>query len=186
MPSTTTLTITAPRSGAALLPDVKDHVEHLHTRAPFRASAVGGTTAAVTATVAPTFTAYATGMSFWIRFTSTPASGATLNINGKGAKALCRRDTAPIAAGDIQPGEYLVWYDGTRFLVMTISEVWAFRGVRAPQTTIVSNLSAAEGSKGTAASFGGTGSGEWRLESKRSLAALGKSTVYLCSIVRTR
>lgn len=185
MPATTSLNINAPRSGPQFLADVKDHVEHLHLRAPFRAVNTGGTSTALTASVTPTFTALVTSQRFLLKFTTTPASGATLNINALGAKKLARPDGVDIVKGDILPGWREVVYDGAKFLAVALDRIPTLLGYGSYQATI-STTTAAAGATGTAASFGGVGSGTWMLMSKKSLSALGKSTTYLCMLVRIR
>jgi hypothetical protein len=120
-PSTQVLTITAPRSGAAFLPDVKEHVENLHTRAPITLASVGGTASAFTATATPTPASLVDGMEFWFTPNATPNAGSTLNISGLGAKNLATPDGTNIAAGAMVSGSrYKLVYDGTKLRVQTV------------------------------------------------------------------
>jgi hypothetical protein len=119
-PSTQVLTITAPRSGAAFLPDVKEHVENLHARAPITLASVGGTASAFTATATPTPAALVDGMEFWFTPNATPSAGATLNISSLGAKNLATPDGTNITAGAMVSGSrYKLVYDGTKLRVQT-------------------------------------------------------------------
>lgn len=188
MPANQTLTITAPRSGANFLPAVKDHIESLWKVSTLRATSVGGTSAAITATVLPDFSALYEGMSFFITFPVAPASNATLNVSATGAKLLARADGSAILTGDVQASTYLVAYIGGRYRVLALAPIPRAGLPGAPQTTITrtSLMPYAVGAEAAASKFGGTGSGTWRLCSKTANKAFGYSDSIICLIVRIR
>ena len=70
----------------------------------------------ITATCAPSITAYAAGQSFKFTAAGANTGAVTLNINSLGAKAVTKEGATALAAGDIASGA-VVWvdYDGTRF-----------------------------------------------------------------------
>lgn len=83
----------------------------------------GGTADVITITLAPTVSAYATGME--IRFIASGANttNVTLNVDSIGAKAVTKHGTTALVAGDIKSGQIVkVTYDGTRFLLGTVSD----------------------------------------------------------------
>lgn len=86
------------------------------------AGAAGGTADALTLTLIPAPTAYATYQRYIFKASSTnTVSAATLNVNGLGAKALKRLvggTLRALAAGDITSGRiYEAIYDGTQFVL---------------------------------------------------------------------
>ena len=97
--------------------------------------------------------AYSDGNSYLVRFTNGNTTGATLNINGLGAKTLYRNNDGPLIGGDIVSGaEMLCVYNSTLNGFQTI-------GV-APNTLIayVTNVEATTITKGQVVyAFGGTG-----------------------------
>jgi len=75
-----------------------------------------GTADVITATGAPTITAYATGNSYYFTATGANTTNVTLNVDGLGAKAVTKNGSTALVAGDIPSGaEAHVVYDGTRF-----------------------------------------------------------------------
>lgn len=188
MPANQTLTITAPRSGASLLPALKDHIEALWRTSIFRATSVGGTAAAITATVLPDFSALVEGMSFLITFTSAPASNATLDVSSTGAKPIARSDGTRIVFGDVQAGTALVSYIGGVYRVMASAGTPLAGGVGATQITATrtSKMALALGAMAAASVFAGVGAGTWRLLSKTANKGLGYSDSIVCLIQRVR
>lgn len=76
-------------------------------------SVVGANT--ITATLAPTLTAYASGQSFVLIPASANSGAVTLNIDGLGAKSIVAGGSA-LSGGELVAGiPYLVTYDGTQF-----------------------------------------------------------------------
>lgn len=76
----------------------------------------------ITATAAPTLTAYAAGKTF--RFVSAGANtgAVTLNIDGVGARAITKLGSTALAAGDIPSGAAVEIYDdGTRFQLIGLA-----------------------------------------------------------------
>lgn len=74
----------------------------------------GGTANAITATLAPAITAYATGQTFSFKAASANTSTTTVNFNGVGAKTIKRADGSNLQANDIKSGALVtVQYDGT-------------------------------------------------------------------------
>lgn len=70
-------------------------------------------------TMSPALASYAAGNLFSFVVPNTNTTGATLNIDGLGAKALTRDGSTALVAGDLVAGnEVLVAYDGTRFQVL--------------------------------------------------------------------
>lgn len=105
----------------------------------------GGTANAVTLSLTPAITAYATGTV--IRFVSAAANtgAVTVNVNGVGAVALNKgAGTTPLAAGDIPSGHIVtITYDGTRFvLVGVVSAYGATLGVSATAAAARTTLGA--------------------------------------------
>ena len=119
----------------------------------------GGTTPHGTASGTDTYAvtisgaSYSDGNSYLVRFTNGNTSGATLNINGLGAKTLYRNNDGPLIGGDIVSGaEMLCIYNSTLDGFQTI-------GV-APNTLIayVTNVETTTITKGQVVyAFGGTG-----------------------------
>lgn len=188
MPANQTLTITAPRSGANLMTALKDHIESLWKVAVLRATSVGGTASAVTATVLPDFSALYEGMSFYITFPVAPVSGATLNVSATLAKPLCRADGTPIQTGDVQAATYQVTYKGGKYLVLALAPIAKAGLPGATQTTITrsSLMPYPVGTEAAASKFGGTGAGTWRLWSTKANKAFGYADSIICDIVRIR
>lgn len=188
MPTTQTLTITPPRSGADFLAQVKDHIEALWDKSVLRASAVGGRAAAVTATVTPDFSAISAGASFIITFPFALAAGATLDVSSTGAKPVVRADGVRITTGDVQPGMALVSYDGTSYRVLTSAGVPKAGCIGASQITATraSRMAHPVGFEAAARVFGGAGSGTWRLWSRTPNKGLGFADSINCLIVRVR
>jgi hypothetical protein len=72
-----------------------------------------------TATIAPTITAYTTGMRVWVKFTNANTGACTINFNGLGAKTMKNGDGTDIAAGSFSAGQIVpLGYDGTYFQVL--------------------------------------------------------------------
>ena len=83
-----------------------------------------GTADVITATGAPTITAYATGNSYYFTATGANTTNVTLNVDGLGAKAVTKNGSTALVAGDIPSGaEAHVVYDGTRFQLINPSTV---------------------------------------------------------------
>lgn len=69
---------------------------------------------AITLTPAPT--AYASGQTFKFKANTANTEGATLNVNGLGAKNILKNNDVALATGDIEAGSIVtVTYDGTSF-----------------------------------------------------------------------
>jgi hypothetical protein len=83
----------------------------------------GGTADALTITLTPAITAYATGQVFRFIAASTNATAATsININGVGVKTIKRQNAVAIQAGDILAGAVIeVAYNGTDFLLTGVT-----------------------------------------------------------------
>ena len=80
---------------------------------------VAGTANAITGTITPSLTSYATGGVFSFVVGSTNTTAVTLNIDGLGAKAVTRTGSVALVAGDMVTGQVvLVEYDGTRFQLL--------------------------------------------------------------------
>jgi hypothetical protein len=84
----------------------------------------GTATAAVTDVYTTTITGvtgYATNDAYVIKFNTANSDGATININGLGAKQLVKNNNVIITGGDIQVGqEFIIIYDGTNFQMLGI------------------------------------------------------------------
>ena len=98
--------------------------------------AAGSGTNTITATMAPAITAYVAGQTFRIKMAAGANTGATtLNLNSVGAKAITKRGTTALAAGDIPANiMFEVAYDGTQFQLINV-------GLDAGMTEIVSDTS---------------------------------------------
>lgn len=93
-------------------------------------TSVAGTNT-ITAAVTPSPTVYVAGQTF--RFVSAGANtgAVTLNINGLGAKAITKRGTVPLVAGDIPSGLVAeVVYDGTQFQLTGVGARGALIGIQ--------------------------------------------------------
>jgi len=72
----------------------------------------------ITASAPIGLAAYATGQEFRLVSAGANTGAVTLDINGLGAKAVTKRGTTALVAGDIASGEVVrVVYDGTRFQI---------------------------------------------------------------------
>lgn len=84
----------------------------------------GIATAAVTDVYTTTITGvtgYAVNDAYVIKFNTANSNGATININGLGAKELVKNNNVIITGGDIQVGqEFIIIYDGTNFQMLGI------------------------------------------------------------------
>lgn len=93
---------------------------------------VGGTANAISVTLSPAPTSYATGMALDFFVGTTNSSTVTINVNGLGAKDLHGPDGA-LSAGQIVAGDYLrAVYDGTRFK----AQIYARTGSVGIQATV--------------------------------------------------
>lgn len=84
-------------------------------------SAVGGTGDVITLTYSPSFTAYTSGMT--LRFVASGANttNVTVNVDSLGAKALTKKGTMALVAGDIPSGAVVeISYDGTQFQILNV------------------------------------------------------------------
>lgn len=124
----TTITANLPmagfkHTGAADAANFTDYSSYGQLRKTSAYSAtVGGTADVITLTYSPTFSAYVTGMVIsWI------ASGAnttnvTVNVDTRGAKAVTKRGSTALIAGDIPSGALVqAQYDGTRFQLLNVN-----------------------------------------------------------------
>lgn len=69
-----------------------------------------------TVSITPTGISLADGQRYHIQFTNANTGAATLNINTQGAKAIKKRGSEDLSAGDIASGQqHLLAYDGTNF-----------------------------------------------------------------------
>ena len=86
--------------------------------------AAGSGTNTIVATMAPAITAYAAGQTFRIKMAAGANTGATtLNLNSVGAKAITKRGTTALAAGDIPASMmFEVAYDGTQFQLINVGQ----------------------------------------------------------------
>jgi len=98
--------------------------------------AAGSGTNTIVATMAPAIAAYAAGQTFRIKMAAGANTGATtLNLNSVGARAITKRGTTALAAGDIPANMmFEVAYDGTQFQLINV-------GLDAGMTAIVSDTS---------------------------------------------
>jgi hypothetical protein len=83
----------------------------------------GGTANALTLTLTPAITAYATGQRFAFKAGASPSSSSvTIDINSVGAVAIERDDVALSSSSVIEAGKYYeIIYDGTAFQLSQIS-----------------------------------------------------------------
>lgn len=64
----------------------------------------------------PAVTAYAAGQTFRFKANTANTGGASLNVNGLGAKTILKQNNVALATGDIEAGQIVtVTYDGTNF-----------------------------------------------------------------------
>lgn len=85
-------------------------------------AAAAGTANALTATLSPAPTSYASivGAPIRIKIASTNTGAATINLNGLGAKAIVTPNGAALQAGDLpQDAIVVLVYDGTSFQVVS-------------------------------------------------------------------
>ena len=75
----------------------------------------------ITGSATPTPAAYAAGQMFAFIAAATNTGAATLNVSSLGAKAITKKGTTALAAGDIISGAvHVVRYDGTQFQLLNI------------------------------------------------------------------
>lgn len=191
MPATQSLTITAPRSGPTFLADVKDHVEALWRAATLPATAVGGTTSAITATVTPAPAGLVDGLSIWLPLPWTPATGATLKIGALAAKPLARSDGVAIARGDVGSGLVQVIYLGGKWRLQSVGQPPAAGCVGAMQvvhtrTSLIPSTTLDAAATSAAWRGRSTAAGVWRLRSLQIDKRLGWSDACVLLIQRVR
>lgn len=79
----------------------------------------GGTANALTLTVAPAIPSYGAGQVFFVLAAAPNTNAVTLNVSGKGAKAIVSFDGTALTGGEIVGGQVLeLAYDGTRFIYL--------------------------------------------------------------------
>ncbi len=79
-------------------------------------AADGGGTDAYAITLNPVPAAYVAGMVINFKANTANTTGATLNVNGLGAKAILKEHDQVLATGDIEAGQFVtVIYDGTQW-----------------------------------------------------------------------
>lgn len=72
-----------------------------------------------TITALPIYTAYTSGLGFWVNFTNDNTGPSTLNVNGLGAKAIqavIGASQQALIGSELSPGPKFVVYDGTQFV----------------------------------------------------------------------
>lgn len=80
-----------------------------------------GSANAYAVAIAPAFPAYAEGMMVVFKANFANTGGATLNVNGLGAKTILKIGQAALASGDIEAGDIIACrYDGTNFQMLTV------------------------------------------------------------------
>lgn len=81
---------------------------------------VGGTADVITLTPTPAITAYADGQVFEFVATGTNTTNVTVNVSGRGDKAVTKAGSTALIAGDIVSGQAVrLRYDGTRLQLMS-------------------------------------------------------------------
>lgn len=92
----------------------------------FSSGTVGGSANAVTLTLSPAPTAYATRMRVWWVVGSTNTAAATVNVNSIGAKNIYKKTAAGVVAltgGEMVANQVVTaTYDGTQFVLEGIAE----------------------------------------------------------------
>lgn len=100
------------------------------------AGTAGGTANALTLTLAPAPTAYATFQRFIFKASSANTGAATLNVNSLGAPALKRLvdgTLRTLIAGDIAAGRiYEAIYDGTQFVMLGVAKPFTSAAISSP------------------------------------------------------
>ncbi len=91
-------------------------------------AADAGSTDTYAITLAPAPAAYVTGMVIRFKANTVNTGGATLNVNGLGAKAIVKSFNIALSDGDIKAGQFVeVQYDGTNFQMLSpVGSVSAF------------------------------------------------------------
>lgn len=86
----------------------------------------GGSANALTLTLSPAITSYATGSAFTFKATATNTATSTLNINSVGAITILNAKTGSALAGNeiISGSYYSVIYNGTNFLLLDPAELY--------------------------------------------------------------
>lgn len=83
-------------------------------------TSVAGTNT-ITASITPSPTAYVAGQTFRFAAAGANTGAVTLNVNGLGAKAVTKRGTTALVAGDIPASSVIeVVYDGTQFQMLAL------------------------------------------------------------------
>lgn len=73
-------------------------------------------------TPSPVITAYSQGQTWQVVFTNGNTGAVTLNVSGLGAKAVTKRGTLPLVAGDIPAGALVgLTYDGAQFQIQNVA-----------------------------------------------------------------
>ena len=75
-------------------------------------------------TLVPAIAAYATGQRFVFTANTANTGACTLNVNGKGAKAIVKGDSTALVTGDIAAGQVVeVVYDGTNMVMTSLPNI---------------------------------------------------------------
>lgn len=84
-------------------------------------ASAGGTANAITVTLAPAITAYATGMKLRVKLTADNTGATTINANGVGVKTIKTPGGGALIGGELASGEVVeLIYDGTDFIIQGI------------------------------------------------------------------
>jgi len=116
-------------TGSAFADNLDGHIERLYNASVLRLTSLGGTAAAITATVDPTLEAgLVAGMAFWWTAEDDHPAGVTIAINGEAAVDVLDSAGVGVETGDIiTDTTYLLFYDGTGLRVVSASAAAADR-----------------------------------------------------------
>lgn len=85
-------------------------------RGNIHAYAAGGTANALTVTLDPAITSYADYLAIDVKVATTNTGATSIDVNGLGAKAIKKRGTVSLEAGDLTAGDIVrLVYDGSNF-----------------------------------------------------------------------
>lgn len=141
------------------------------------------------ATFSPALQAYTTGMIARIKVDVANAGGATININGLGAKTITRIDGSALTDGNMCPGMVAILvYDGTNFqlvnpvyyqvFVFTATGTWICpRGVTSVLVDIVAGGGGGGGQNNNTGAGGGGGGGAGAINVVQSVTPYTEYTV---------
>lgn len=146
---------------------------------------VGGTNT-ITATIAPAIPAYVAGQTFRFLAAGANTGAVTININGLGAKAITKRGTTALIAGDIPANSVVqIVYDGTQFQNVSIgrsgqfigTQVFTASGTYTPSAGVTLAIVEVQGGGGAGGGAAATGSPQYSIGGGGGSGAYAKGII---------